>query len=134
MTPIEDLLRKLVAEHQILKEMQAKILDNYDLVMQNQQFGADNQEILVRNQATIIHNQEIIVGNQFNIIRNQKSIVQNQVTLDVILQTQAQVLNLVKHLTGNSEEMATTESHIEHLRAVSQENLRFKAFNESMGL
>ncbi|MCU0339594.1 MAG: hypothetical protein MUE30_06905 [Spirosomaceae bacterium] len=130
MKALEDLLRKLADEHQILKEMQEKVMENYDLVTQNERQMAENQETVILNQKTIIRNQEIIVGNQTNIIRNQKQIVQNQVTLDVILQVQAQLLNLAKRLNGEVESIHDTEVHIEQLRDNSRERLRFKAFNE----
>ena len=98
MKNIEEILERLLAEQDFLKEMQGRIVENYDIMIQNQQLNADNHEVVIHNQATIIRNQEIIVNNQINIVRNQKQIVQNQVQLDSILQTQSYVLNLVRKL------------------------------------
>lgn len=130
MKNVENLLQNLLAEHDFLREMQGKIVENYDIITQNQRQNADNHEIVVRNQATIIKNQEIIVNNQLNIIRNQRQIVQNQVTLDVILKLQAKILNTVKQLSNTPESLAATEAMIEQMQATSKENLRFDAFND----
>jgi hypothetical protein len=134
MKHIENLLQDLLAEHNFLKEMQARVVENYDILTQNQKHNADNHEVVVNNQTTIIRNQEIIVNNQISIIRNQRQIVQNQVNLDVMLKTQALLLNLVKKLTNQDETIAQTEEEIDKLRAVSQADLRFKPFNESESL
>ena len=131
MKNVEALLQDLLAEHEFLKEMQSRIVENYDILTQNQRQNADNHGVVVQNQTTIIKNQETIVHNQISIIRNQRQIVQNQVTLDVILRTQALVLHAVKKLSGEAETMAQTEALIDGLRASSQENLRFNAFNDS---
>ncbi len=131
MKNIENLLQDLLSEHEFLKKMQSKIVENYDILTQNQKHNADNHEVVVKNQTTIIGNQEIIVNNQISIIRNQRQIVQNQVNLDVMLKTQALLLNLVKQLSNQPETIAQTEEEIDKLRAVSQENLRFKHFNDS---
>ena len=131
MKNVEALLQDLLAEHEFLKEMQSRIVENYDILTQNQRQNADNHGVVVQNQTTIIKNQETIVHNQISIIRNQRQIVQNQVTLDVILRTQALVLHAVKKLSGETETTAQTEALIDSLRASSQENLRFNAFNDS---
>jgi hypothetical protein len=134
MKNLEDVLDKLLAEHTFLKSMQATIVQNNDVILQNQRQNTDNHEQVIKNQSTIIRNQEIIVNNQMNIVRNQKQIVQNQVTLDVILQTQAHILNFVKKISGDTEPLANTEALIEQLRKTSHENLRFKPLNETSGL
>ncbi len=134
MKNIENLLQDLLSEHEFLKNMQSQIVENYDILTQNQKHNADNHEVVVKNQTTIIRNQEIIVNNQISIIRNQRQIVQNQVNLDVMLKTQAMLLNLVKKLSGETQTIEQTEEVIDKLRAVSQENLRFKPFNESESL
>jgi hypothetical protein len=134
MKNVENLLQDLLAEHDFLKEMQSRIVENYDILTQNQQRNADNHAVVVQNQSTIIRNQEIIVNNQINIIRNQRQIVQNQVTLDVMLKLQAQVLNMVNKLGGKEESLAETEAMIDALRAVSNQNLRFDSFNNPENL
>jgi hypothetical protein len=130
MKNVEALLQDLLAEHAFLKQMQGRVVDNYDILAQNQRQNADNHEVVVQNQTTIIKNQEIIVHNQISIVRNQRQIVQNQVTLDVILRTQALLLHEVKKLSGETETMTQTEGLIDNLRALSQGNLRFNAFND----
>jgi hypothetical protein len=134
MKNIENLLHDLLAEHNFLKEMQSRVVENYDILTQNQKHNADNHEVVVNNQTTIIRNQEIIVNNQISIIRNQRQIVQNQVNLDVMLKTQALLLNLVKKISGESQTITQTEEEIDKLRSVSQADLRFKPFNESESL
>jgi hypothetical protein len=129
MKNVENLLQSLLAEHDFLREMQGKIVENYDIIALNQRQNADNHEVVVQNQATIIRNQEIIVNNQINIIKNQRQIVQNQVTLDVMLKLQAQILNALKQLTNSPETLTATEAMIEQMQATSKENLRFDAFN-----
>jgi hypothetical protein len=130
----EQIIDKLLAEHDFLKSMQETIMQNYDVLLQNQRQNTDNHEQVIQNQSTIIHNQEIIVNNQMNIVRNQKQIVQNQTTLDVILQVQSVILNQVQKLNGQSESLAETEKLIEQLTQKSNETLRFKPFNEPESL
>lgn len=130
MKNFEEILQKLITEHEFLKDMQGRIVDNHDIMTQNQKHNAENHEVVIHNQSTIIQNQEVIVNNQISIIRNQKQIVQNQVTLDVILQTQIHLLNLVKRLSGDSETLQATESFITTLRESSQENLKLKALSD----
>ena len=130
MKNIENLLQKLADEHNFLKEMQSRIVENYDIMIQNQQQNADNHEVVIHNQTTIIKNQEIIVNNQINIVRNQKQIVQNQVQLDTILQTQAHLLNLVKKLSGQNEDFATTEGFIADLIEVRKAKALLKPLND----
>jgi hypothetical protein len=134
MKNIEHLLQDLLSEHEFLKNMQSRIVENYDILTQNQKQNADNHEVVVKNQTVIVRNQEIIVNNQISIIRNQRQIVQNQVTLDVMLKTQALLLNLVNKMAGQNETIEQTEEVIHKFRAVSQENLRFNAFNDSESL
>ena len=134
MKNVETLLQNLLAEHDFLKTMQAQIVDNYDVLAQNQLQNADNHAVVVQNQSTIIRNQEVIVNNQINIINNQRQIVQNQVNLDVMLKTQAQILNLVKTLAGQHETLPETKDGIDAMLAESKENLRFDAFNKAGGL
>ncbi|TAG25143.1 MAG: hypothetical protein EAZ32_16195 [Cytophagia bacterium] len=134
MKNVETLLQDLLSEHDFLKTMQRKIVDNYDILAQNQLQNADNHAVVVQNQSIIIRNQEVIVNNQINIIKNQRQIVQNQVNLDVMLKTQAQLLNLVKKLSGEAETLDDTEAIIDQLRATSKENLRFEAFNNAGNL
>ena len=134
MKNIEEILEKLLAEQDFLKEMQGRIVENYDIMIQNQQQNADNHEVVIHNQTTIIRNQEIIVNNQINIVRNQKQIVQNQVQLDSILQTQSYVLNLVRKLAGENETLEETSQFIENLVEVKRENLKTKPFNDPSSL
>lgn len=134
MKNIEEILEKLLAEQDFLKEMQGRIVENYDIMIQNQQQNADNHEVVIHNQATIIRNQEIIVNNQINIVRNQKQIAQNQIQLEVILQTQAQVLNLIRKLTGENETLEATTQSIENLILAKQENMRAKPLNDPSSL
>ncbi len=124
MKNFEEVLQKLISEQNFLKEMQGKIVDNYGIMIQNQQQNADNHQVVIQNQTTIIRNQEIIVGNQINIVRNQKQIVQNQVQLDVILQTQAELLNLVKKLNGKNETLEQTTNLIDQKIEAKKEALR----------
>ncbi|MER0441650.1 hypothetical protein [Emticicia sp. W12TSBA100-4] len=130
MKNIEEILQKLLAEQDFLKEMQGRIVENYDIMIQNQQQNADNHEVVIHNQATIIRNQEIIVNNQINIVRNQKQIAQNQIQLEVILQTQAHVLNLLKKLTGENEALEDTTKSIENLILSKQESIKNRPLND----
>lgn len=134
MKNIEEILEKLLAEQDFLKEMQGRIVENYDIMIQNQQQNADNHEVVIHNQATIIRNQEIIVNNQINIVRNQKQIAQNQIQLEVILQTQALVLNLIRKLTGESEPLEATTKSIENLISAKQESMKTKPLNDPSSL
>ncbi len=134
MKNIEEIVQKLVAEHDFLKEMQGRIVENYDIMIQNQQQNADNHEVVIHNQTTIIRNQEIIVNNQINIVRNQKQIVQNQVQLDAILQTQSHLLNLVRKLTGEQESMADTNKFIQKIVELKQESIKAKPLNDPSSL
>ena len=129
----EQIIEKLLSEHEFLKSMQDTIVKNYDIILQNQRQNTDNHGQVIQNQTTIIKNQEIIVNNQVNIVRNQKNIVQNQVTLQVILQTQVQILNLVKELTGNKEPIVETLSQIEELGNNLKDVANKKPINEMMG-
>jgi gamma-glutamylcysteine synthetase len=124
MKNIDEVLAKLVDEQNFLKEMQGKIVDNFGIMIQNQQQNADNHQAVIRNQTTIIHNQEIIVSNQINIVRNQKQIVQNQVQLDVILENQAEMLNMVKKLSGKTESIEETTKIIEGKLEAKREVLK----------
>lgn len=134
MKNIEDVLQKLLAEQDFLKEMQGRIVENYDIMIQNQQQNADNHEVVIHNQTTIIRNQEIIVNNQINIVRNQKQIVQNQVQLESILQTQSYVLNLLRKLTGDNETLEETNQFIEDLVEAKRENIRAKPLSDPSSL
>ncbi|CAH0997854.1 hypothetical protein EMA8858_03988 [Emticicia aquatica] len=134
MKNIEEILQKLLAEQDFLKEMQGRIVDNYDIMIQNQQQNADNHEVVIHNQTTIIRNQEIIVNNQINIVRNQKQIVQNQVQLDVILQTQSYLLNLVRKLTGESETLEQTNEFVANLIEMKKESIKIKPLNDPTSL
>lgn len=133
MKNIDEVLDKLVSEQDFLKEMQSKIVDNFGIMIQNQQQNADNHQAVISNQITIIHNQEIIVSNQINIVRNQKQIVQNQVQLDVILENQAEMLNMVKKLIGKNESIEETTKSIEAKLEVKRELIKAK-LNDPMSL
>jgi hypothetical protein len=130
MKNFEEILEKLINEHDFLKQMQGRIVENYDIMIQNQQQNANNHEVVIENQTTIIKNQEIIVNNQINIVRNQKQIAQNQVTLDVIQQTQTHLLNLVRKLTGENETFEDSEQFVAQIREKSEENRKGKGLNE----
>ena len=129
----EQIIDKLLEEHAFLKLMQETVIQNYDILLQNQKQNTNNHEEVIKNQSTIIRNQEIIVNNQMNIVKNQKSIVQNQATLDVILQTQAHILNLVKHLTGSKESLKETINMIEQFRINFKESV-IKSFNDPQNI
>ncbi len=133
MKNIDEVLEKLVSEQDFLKEMQGKIVDNFGVLIQNQQQNADNHQAVISNQTTIIHNQEIIVSNQINIVRNQKQIVQNQAQLDVILESQIELLNLVKKLNGNSEDIEVTTKMIETKLTKKKDLIKAK-LNDPMSL
>jgi hypothetical protein len=134
MKNFDEVLQKLVDEQDFLKGIQGRILDNYDIMIQNQRQNADNHEMVIQNQSTIIRNQEIIVNNQMNIVRNQKQITQNQVTLDVIQQTQIYLLNLVKKLSGNEEDLDVTKNFIADIRISSEASKKGQNLNESSTL
>ena len=134
MKNIEEVLQKLLAEQDFLKEMQGRIVENYDIMIQNQQQNADNHEVVIHNQTTIIRNQEIIVNNQINIVRNQKQIVQNQVQLESILKTQSYVLNLVRKLAGEQETIEDTNKFIENLVESQRENIKGKPLSDPSSL
>jgi hypothetical protein len=133
MKSIDELLVKLVAEQDFLKDMQGNIVDNFDVMIANQRQNADNHQSVISNQSKIIHNQEIIVSNQINIVRNQKQIVQNQVQLDVILENQTEMLNLIKKLTGKNETLAETTKIIEEKLETKKEAIKAK-LNDPMSL
>jgi hypothetical protein len=133
MKNVDEVLSKLIDEQDFLKDMQEKIVDNFGIMIQNQQQNADNHEAVIRNQTTIIHNQEIIVNNQINIVRNQKQIVQNQVQLDVILDNQAEMMNIIKKLSGNFETIDETFKTIEAKLEVKREAMKAK-LNDPMSL
>ncbi len=130
MKNFEEILEKLINEHDFLKQMQGRIVENYDIMIQNQRENANNHELVIENQTTIIKNQEIIVNNQINIVRNQKQIAQNQITLDVIQQTQTHLLNLVKKLSGEKESIEDTMQFVEQIREKSEENRKGRTLNE----
>lgn len=134
MKNFEEILQKLINEHEFLKTMQSKIVENYDIMIQNQQQDADNHEVVIQNQNTIIRNQEIIVNNQMNIVSNQKQIAQNQVTLNVIQQTQTLLLNLTKKILGTEESLQDTEAFVKQLRTTIEDNSKGKPLNESITL
>ena len=134
MKNVEEILQKLIAEQDFLKEMQGRIVENYDIMIQNQRQNADNHEVVIHNQITIIRNQEIIVNNQINIVRNQKQIVENQVQLDVIIQTQTYLLNFVKKIAGENESFEETEKFIKNLLEKRQGTTSTKPWNDPMSL
>lgn len=133
MKNVDEVLEKLVSEQDFLKEMQGKIVDNFGVLIQNQQQNADNHQAVISNQTTIIHNQEIIVTNQINIVRNQKQIVQNQIQLDIILESQIEMLNLVKNLSGKVETLEATTNAIEVKLLAKKEAIKAK-LNDPMSL
>lgn len=134
MKNVEEVLQKLLAEQDFLKEMQGRIVENYDIMIQNQQQNADNHQVVIHNQSTIIRNQEIIVNNQINIVRNQKQIVENQVQLDVIIQTQTYLLNLIKKISGEGESLEETDKFVKNLIEVRQKNTPPKPWNDPTSL
>jgi translation initiation factor 2 beta subunit (eIF-2beta)/eIF-5 len=134
MKNFDEILRKLVDEQDFMKQMQQRIVENYDIMIQNQQQNADNHEMVIQNQTTIIRNQEIIVNNQMNIVRNQKQIAQNQITLDVIQKTQTHILNYIKKLSGQEEDLNETVDFVLKLRAESEANRKGQNLNESATL
>jgi hypothetical protein len=134
MKNIEEILEKLLAEQDFLKEMQGRIVENYDIMIQNQQQNANNHEVVIHNQSTIIRNQEIIVNNQINIVRNQKQIVENQVQLDVIIQTQTYLLNFVKNIAGEGESIEETGKFVKNLIEARQKNMPAKPWNDPKSL
>lgn len=134
MQNIEEILQKLIAEHNFLKDMQQRIVGNHDIMIENQKRNADNHDLVIQNQTTIIKNQEIIVNNQVSIIRNQRQIADNQITLAVMLQTQTHLLNLVKKLSGQEESIEETERFIQILRNQTIENLNNPSLNDPQTL
>ncbi len=123
------MLEKLLEEQKFLSEMQKHIADNYGIMLQNQKQNADNHEVVIHNQTTIIKNQEIIVNNQINIVRNQKQIVENQVQLEVILETQAYILNTLKDLKGEKESIEDTQKLLGRLQEEKRQKLSVIPFN-----
>lgn len=134
MKNFEELVERLIDEQTFLKDMQKQIVENYDIMLGNQQHNANNQEAVINNQLIIIKNQEIIVNNQINIVRNQKKIVQNQIQLDVILQTQAHILNLVTNLSGNKMSLEETTGFIDGLISSKQKEVLDKKLEEPSSL
>jgi hypothetical protein len=100
-----------------------------ETILDNQKTILHNQETIVKNQQSIIHNQETIVVNQSSIIHNQKQIVDNQVTLSVIHQTQAHLLNLSRKTAGQKESLKDTEKFLEKLRAKTEKSLKSKGLS-----
>lgn len=134
MQNIEEILQKLIAEHNFLKDMQERIVGNHDIMIENQKRNADNHDLVIQNQSTIIKNQEIIVNNQVSIIRNQRQIADNQITLSVMLQTQTYLLNLVKKLSGQEESFEDTEKFVQALRKQTVDNLSNSSLNDPQTL
>ena len=130
MQNIEEILQKLIAEHNFLKDMQERIVGNHDIMVENQKRNADNHDLVIQNQSTIIKNQEIIVNNQVSIIRNQKQIADNQITLSVMLQTQTHLLNLVKKLSGQEESLEDTDKFVQQLKNQVIEHLNSPSLND----
>jgi hypothetical protein len=97
-----------------------------DVILENQKSILSNQDTITKNQATILKNQEVIVSNQSGIIENQKQIVDNQVALSVIRQTQAQMLNLLRKLTGDKESQKDTDKFLEKLTEKTAKSLKGK--------
>jgi hypothetical protein len=112
---------KLTTEHELLKKIYTQLFDNMNLLIANESHRSEKENVVVQNQSLIIKNQEIIVNNQVNIIKNQKKIVGNQTTLELILQTQAKILNGVMTLNGSAESLHET------LLAVENEKQRIQA-------
>ncbi len=117
MKNLDDIVDKLLNEHDFLKQMQSRIVENYDIMNENQLQNTTNHQVVIDNQTTIIRNQEIIVNNQINIVRNQNQIVQNQVQLDVLLALQTVILNKLSNITGQNETMEETEKIISKMKA-----------------
>ncbi|MFY7887915.1 MAG: hypothetical protein ACOVOW_03350 [Spirosomataceae bacterium] len=130
MEKFEEILEKLISEHNFLKDVQERIVGNYDIMIQNQQQNANNHEVVIQNQQTIIRNQEIIVNNQINIVRNQKQIAQNQISLEVIQETQTYTLNLLKKMMGSEEPLGDTKAFVAQLRAISEEKKKGQQLND----
>ena len=97
-----------------------------ETILENQKAILSNQETITKNQTSIIKNQEVIVGNQSSIIENQKQIADNQVALSVIRQTQAQMLNLLRKLTGDKESQKDTDKFLEKLTNKTTKSLKGK--------
>jgi len=97
-----------------------------ETILENQKSILSNQDTITKNQASILKNQEVIVSNQSGIIENQKQIVDNQVALSVIRQTQAQMLNLLRKLTGDKESQKDTDKFLEKLTSKTAKSLKGK--------
>jgi hypothetical protein len=109
---------------------QKKIIDNQEEILKNQATIIHNQESLLDNQSSITGNQEVIVHNQSSIISNQKQIVDNQVTLSVISQTQAHLLNLVRKIAGQEESHEKTVQFLENLKIETEASVKAKDLAE----
>ena len=105
---------------------QKTIISNQEELLKNQATIIQNQESLLNNQASITGNQEVIVHNQAGIIGNQKQIVDNQVALNVISQTQAYILNLIRKVAGEEESHEKTVQFLENLRMETEASVKAK--------
>lgn len=120
-------------QRKILKNQNA-ILTNQKGIFKNQKGILGNQKGILGNQKGILGNQGVIVTNQASIIHNQKQIVDNQVSLSVMLQSQAYVLNLLKKIAGQGESQQKTEQFIKKLKANTEKSLRSKKLSNSRSL
>jgi hypothetical protein len=131
MKNFDEIIDKLIDEHNFLKQMQSRIVENYDIMSENQSQNAENHQTVINNQSTIIQNQEIIVNNQINIVRNQSQIVQNQNSqLEVILDIQTLVLHKLNNMNGQSQSMDITEKMIAELIDAKKKTLLPKELNQ----
>jgi hypothetical protein len=109
-------LADLIKEHETLKMIHQQLFENMQLLLTNEEHQLAKEATVLSNQSIIIHNQDIIVKNQVSIIKNQQQIVSNQSTLNLILTTQAEILNKIRRMEGIEESLEVTSLSIEAKR------------------
>ncbi len=106
---------RLIQDQEFMAKSQAQLFENLNIVVENLRHKSDQQNLIVKNQNLIIRNQEIIVDNQINIIHNQHQIVDNQTNLVLISKALGLILNLLKKMDGNPEDIQQTYQFLDHL-------------------
>ncbi len=117
-----------------MAKSQTQLFENLNIVVENLKHKSDQQNLLVKNQNLIIRNQEIIVDNQINIIKNQHQIADNQANLLFIANALGLILNLLKKIDGQAEELQETQKFLEHLSHQIQANNPGKSLSDYKNL
>ncbi len=127
-------IEKLSQDQEFMAKSQTQLFENLNIVVENLKHKSDQQNLLVKNQNLIIRNQEIIVDNQINIIKNLHQIADNQANLLFIANALGLILNLLKKIDGQAEELQETQKFLEHLSHQIQANNPGKSLSDYKNL